>query len=73
MSNLAGRIALQFYQRFLVLQLGGLIILKHITCNNYRLLHVNSLISFLFTRFSYYTVHSLEDSLVRDIILKTRE
>ena len=33
-SNLAGRIALQFYQRFLVLQLGGLInFFKHVICN----------------------------------------
>ena len=32
-SNLAGRIALQFYQRFLVLQLGGLIVFKHVICN----------------------------------------
>ena len=28
-SNLAGRIPLQFYQRFLVLQFGGLVFLKH--------------------------------------------
>ena len=33
MSNLAGGIALQFYQRFVVLQLGGLIFLKHVICN----------------------------------------
>ena len=38
-SNLAGRIALaggipsQFYQRFLVLQLGGLIFFKYVICN----------------------------------------
>ena len=32
-SNLAGRIALQFYQRFLVLILGGLIFFKHVICN----------------------------------------
>ena len=32
-SNLAGRIALQFYQRFLVLHLGGLIFFKHVICN----------------------------------------
>ena len=30
---LVGRIALQFYQRFLVLQLGGLIFSKHVMCN----------------------------------------
>ena len=41
--------------------------------NTYRLLHVKSLISFLFTSFQYHTAHSLEDSLVRDIVLKTRE
>ena len=39
MSNLAGRIALagkialQFCQRFLVLQLGGLIFLNRVICN----------------------------------------
>ena len=33
MSNLAGRIALQFCQRFLVLQLGGLIFFKRVICN----------------------------------------
>ena len=33
-SNLAGRIALQFYQRFLVLQLDRLISFKHVICNN---------------------------------------
>jgi len=32
-ANLAGRIALQFYQRFLVLQLGGFIFFKHVICN----------------------------------------
>ena len=31
--KLAGRIALQFYQRFLVLQLIGLIFFKHVICN----------------------------------------
>ena len=32
-SNLAGRIALQFFQRFLVLQLSGLIFFKRVICN----------------------------------------
>ena len=41
-SNLAGRIALQFYQRFLVLQLGGLIFVKHVICIKSKLLHVKS-------------------------------
>ena len=33
-SNLAGRIALQFCQRFLVLQLGDLIFFNRVICNN---------------------------------------
>ena len=32
----AGRIALQFYQRFLVLQVGGLIFFKHVICSKTR-------------------------------------
>ena len=72
MSNLAGRIAFQFYQRFLVLQLGGLIFLGMQYVIN-KLLHVKSLVSFSFTRFQYHTAHSIEDSLVRDMVLKTRE
>ena len=38
-----------------------------------KLLHVKSLISFLFTRFKYHIAHSLEDSLVRDMVLKSGE
>ena len=36
-------------------------------------MHVKSLISFLFTRFQYYTAHFPEDSLVCDMVLKARE
>ena len=58
---------MQFYQRFLVLQLGGLIFLKGVIGN--KLLHVKNLISFLFTRFYYHIAHSL----VRGMVLKARE
>ena len=43
-----GRIALQFYQHFLVLQLGGLIFFKHVICSKqiiYRLTHSASELS----------------------------
>ena len=39
-----------------------------------KLLHAKSLISILsVTSFKYHTAHSLEDSLVRDMVLKARE
>ena len=73
MSNLAGRIALQFYQRFLVLQLGALIFFKRVICNKQIITCYEPDIVFIHSFLLYHTAHSLEDSLVRDMVLKNRE
>ena len=71
-SNLAGRIAFQFYQRFLVIQLGGLIFFKHVICNRQIITCYESDVVLIHS-FLYHTANSLEDSIVRDMVLKTRE
>jgi len=71
---LAGRIALQFYQRFILLQLGGLIFLSMWYVIN-KLLHVKRKPDIVFIHLFLipYRAHSFEDWLVRDMVLKTRE
>ena len=50
LSGLPYYMALQFYQRFVVVQLGGLIFFKHVICNN-QIITCKEPDSFIFTRF----------------------